>query len=190
MFKFSRFRWTAEHVMAVVTRRTDGRLGYHTVADLRLLQSYLEPLQFYTQQVREAMGDRLRAALSTVPSPQIIEELGLDKIEASAAVWNAGISKPEDRTNLNIRAVLEYVPFRNPLIEAWELKQLLRMYEAAGGLLEDTICDLIVELRDTRPAGVLAEASHTLGRIDDRVAMAREKRGGPGDPRRMPSQIF
>ncbi len=41
MYKESRFRWTGEPVMDVVTRRTAGNLDYTTLADLRLLHSYL-----------------------------------------------------------------------------------------------------------------------------------------------------
>lgn len=37
--------------MAVVTRRTNGKLDYTSVADLRLLQRQLNPLLTYTQQV-------------------------------------------------------------------------------------------------------------------------------------------
>jgi hypothetical protein len=178
--------------MAVVTRRTVGRLDYTTVADLQLLQSYLDPLLVYTDQVRDAMGERLGAAEGTVPLDRVVEVLGLPLLEARAAIWSGGISRPEERTNLNIRAVLEYVPFRNPLIEAWELKQLLRMYEAACNVVEDAICDLIIELRDTRPDEVLIAASGAGCRrgLEGRVAVARDERGGPGDARRTPVQVF
>ena len=88
------------------------------------------------------MGERLRTTLSTLSFEQVVDGLGLDLVETKAAIWNAGISKPAERTNLSIRAVLEYVPFRIPLIEARELKQPggQQMYEAADGVLEDTIC--------------------------------------------------
>jgi len=39
----------------------------------------------------------------------------------------------------------------------------MRMYEAAANMLEDAICDLVEELRPTRPETVLAEATDTHG---------------------------
>src|SRR3546814_8417335 len=98
----------------------------------------------------------------------------------------------ETRDSANIRRVLKFVPFRNPLIEAFELKQLMRMWEAAVDMFEDTICDLVEELLPTRPVSVLAEAMGCASEKGpmQRVELAREQRGLAGDERRLPVQVF
>ena len=106
-------------------------------------------------------------------------------------VDNAG---PEGWSHPQISRVLRVVgrqPFRSPLIEAWELLQLSRMYQAAADVFEDLTVDLIGELRGQRPDEVLAVASGsgTIARMEQRIERAYDARGGPGDPRRYPSQF-
>jgi len=194
MFKRARFRWTGEHVMAIVTRYTSGQLDFTTVRDLELLHRYQLELLDYSCQARDALAERLPAVNETLGGcwEPTAQALGLTVIDCKAAVWFAAGTTPNQRTNLNVRRVLEYVPFRNPLIEAWELKQLWRMYEAAADVFEDTICDLVEELRDSRPIDVLVQATDTLSSagLQQRIRTAREERGRSEDPRRMPTQAF
>src|SRR3546814_18583390 len=81
----------------------------------------------------------------------------------------------ETRDSANIRRVLKFVPFRNPLIEAFALKQLMRMWEAAADMFEDTNCDLVEELLPTRPVSVLAEA---MGWASEKGPRPRVELGG------------
>lgn len=194
MFKQSRFRWTGEHVMAVVTRYTGGQLEFTSVGHLGLLQRYQMDLLTYGSQVRDALAERLPAISDTLGDSwtPTAEALGLTIVDCKATVWFAVGTTPEQRTNLNVRRVLEYVPFRNPLIEAWELKQLWRMYEAAADVFEDTICDLVDELRGSRPVEALVSAVDALSPagLQQRIDFARGQRGVPGDARRAPVQAF
>ena len=109
-----------------------------------------------------------------------------------SAPENAG---PGGWSHPQISRVLRVVgrqPFRSPMIEAWELLQLSRMYQAAADIFEDLTVDLIGELRGQRPDEVLAVASGsgTVERMERRIQRAHAARGGPGDPRRYPTQFI
>lgn len=194
MFQDSRFRWTSEHVMAIVTRYTGGQLDFTTVRHLELLHQYQLELLDYSCQTRDAMADPLRRANQTLGGnwEPTAEALGLTMIDCKVAVWFAVGASQEQRTNVNIERVLRRLPFANPLIEAWELKQLWRMYESAADILEDTICDLAEELQPTRPVEFLVTATDTVSPagLQQRISTAREQRGKPGDTRRLPVQTF
>lgn len=193
MFLESRFRWTGEHVMSIVTRHTGGQLSFRTVAHLELLRRYQGQVQAYSDRCRLAMADPLLLARATLgggwgPTGRAV---GLSVVDCKATVWLAVGEPPEARTNLNVARALRDLPFVNPLIEAWELKQVWRMYEAAAGVVEDAICDLVDELVGSRPADVLAVAAGmTVGGMWRRIADAHDARGWPGDPRRIPVQVF
>ena len=91
---------------------------------------------------------------------------------------------PEARTNANVAHTLDELPFVNPLIEAWELKHLCGMYEAADNVLEDTLCDLIDELTGhvSDQDLVAATGMQSVASLQRRVAAARLQRGPPGRP--------
>jgi hypothetical protein len=193
MFKESRFRWTGEHVMSIVTRNTGGQLDFTSLHHLELLERWRGELADYSHQGRLAMAAPLRTAHDTLPSwEQLAEHLRLSVVDCKATVWVAVGEPPEARTNVNVERVLRRLPFSNPLIQIWELTQLWRMYEAAGAVFEDTICDLIEELRGREGIDALVQATGTLtpAGLDGRVADARQLRGEPGDPRRIPAQVF
>lgn len=192
-FAESRFRWSTRDVIGVVTGHTGGQTEFTTVGDLRSLQRYRYAVLDQVGRTRNAMADRLRVARDELGEDQwgsVAGAVGLTELECAQAMWFA--AHETDRDSANIRRVLKFVPFRNPLIEAFELKQLMRLWEAAADMLEDTICDLVEELIPTRPAAVLADAVGIAGAkgLTQRVALAREQRGPEGDERRLPIQIF
>ena len=193
MFRQSRFRWWDEHAMRIVTRHTGGQLEFSTVRHLELLQQYQYQVGEHLLLCREAMAEPLRQARDTLGGWEpVAAALGLSVVDCKVILWFAAGTRPEDRTNVNVKAVLRKLPFSNPLIQAWELKQLWRLYEAAADIFEDAICDLIEELRPTRPEEVLVRASQDVSPVGlaARVRHARQERGGPEDPRRTPAQIF
>ena len=159
-----------------------------------MLQGYQCEVRGYRRQCQLAMADPLQRAQETFGSEwsPIGEVLGMSVGDCKTIVLSAVGEPPEARTNLNVDSVLHQLPFTNPLIECWELKQLCGMYEAAVDVFEDTICDLVDELAGTVAADQLVAATDSLtakalrARVDD----ARSRRGRPGDRRREPVQTF
>ena len=195
MFRQSRFQWTGEHAVDIVTRGTGGRLEFTDVRHLRRLQREQNEIADYTTQCRMAMGAPLREAAGTVVGgwDTVAEVLGLSAGNAKATEYLASFTPAAERTNPDVRRVLRQLPFSNPLIQVWELKQLVNLFQAAVDLVEDTLCDLLLELSSSHPPSVLMAA--TLPQLQaltpaKRVEWARKERGGPGDPRRTPRQRF
>jgi len=194
MFQQSRFRWTGEHVLSIVTRYTGGQLVFSTVEQLELLQDYQRDVRGYSHQCRLAMAEPLQQAQQTLGGrwDPTGEALGMSVVDCEAIVWSAVGEPPEARTNVNIASVLHRLPFANPLIECWELKQLCGMYQAAVDVFEETICDLVDELAGAVPIEQVVTASGSLsaGGLRARVEDARGRRGRAGDRRREPAQAF
>ena len=192
-FSDSRFRWSANDIIDIVTGLSGGQTEFTTVEDLRALQGYRYSVLDQAAWTRNAIADRLELAREHLGEEHwgsVISSLGLTELECAHARWFA--AHEAERDSANIRRVLKFVPFRNPLIEAFELKQLMRMWEAAADLLEDTLCDLVEELLPTRPITVLAEAIGTASEKGptQRLDLARLERGPMGEPRRLPAPIF
>jgi hypothetical protein len=196
VYQRARFRWWGDHVMKIVTSRTGGQLDFTTVADLERLHRYQSEHAEYTFQCQIAMAEPLTAALETLGSwDDVGKPIGLSVMECRSTVGLALREPPEARTNPDVERILRMVRgqvFQNPLILAWELKQMWRMHDAVVDVFEDTICDLVDELRDSRPDEVLAQAvGCALPKgLDTRLACAHEVRGKAGDPRRIPTQLF
>ena len=197
MYRPARFRWWPEHLVDICTKTTGGRLDFSTIAHLQLLPRHRNSIRDVVDRFSGAIGQRLADAYLTIGSYDTIGvQLGLTMAEIrSMVIWsdvdNAG---PDGWSHPQITRVLRVVgrqPFRSPLIEAWELLQLSRMYQAAADIFEDLTVDLIGELRGQRPDEVLAAASGsgTIARMEQRIRRAHSARGGPGDPRRYPTQF-
>lgn len=191
MFRQSRFRWTGEHAMDIVTRSTGGCLDYSTVGHLRWLQRRQDEVRDRGTQCQSAMADPLRQAHAVVGWDRAAEAVGLTVVDCRLTLAFAAGTTEAERSNVDVRRVLAQLPFANPLIEVWELKQLWRLFDAARDLLEDTLCDLLEELLETHPVDALVDATGIpAGRPTARIAQARLQRGVAGDPRRTPSQRF
>ena len=195
MFRQSRFQWTGEHAVDIITRHTGGQVEFTDVRHLRRLQHEQDEIAAYTGQCRTAMGEPLREAAHTVIGSwnAVAEAVGLDAGHLKAIEDLSVGAKPQERTNPDVRWVLRQLPFSNPLIQVWELKQLVNLFQAAVDLVEDTLCDLLLELSSSHPPAVLMAA--TIPELwaltpAKRVEWARKERGGPGDPRRTPRQRF
>lgn len=192
MFRQSRFQWTGEHAIDIVTRGTGGQLEFTELRHLRRLQAEQDEIAAYGTQCTLAMGAPLAAAAAAVTGgwPVVADAVGLavGQAKATAALveW-----EPLQEPTPDVRRVLRGLPFSNPLIQVWELKQLSRLFDAAVQLLEDTICDLLLELLQAHSPQKLVEALATQ-RLDptNRADRARSARGAPGDPRRTPHQVF
>lgn len=193
MFRQSRFQWTGEHAVDIITRHTGGQVEFSTVRHLRRLQREQDEIADYTTQCRLAMGDALDAAAGTLVGgwAAVADAVGLDVGHAKAIGELASFTSAKERTNPDVRRVLRQLPFSNPLIQVWELKQLVNLFQAAVDLVEDTLCDLLDELADVHPPAVLMEAAGQQSLLPvARVDWARKARGGLGDPRRVPRQLF
>lgn len=191
MFRQSRFQWTGEHAIDIVTRGTGGRLEFTQVRHLRRLQWEQDEIAAYGTRCTLAMGAPLATAASVAGGWQVVADavglpVGQAKATAALVAW-----EPLQEPTPDVQSVLRGLPFSNPLIEVWELKQLSRLFDAAVLLIEDTICDLLLELLATRPPEELLESLATQ-RLDPatRASRARTARGGPGDDRRTPRQMF
>ena len=145
---------------------------------------------------QRALGDALKAARKQL-SPQdwapIAEELDLTILECATSAFAATWSEPRERSNAQVERVQRIVDglfFTNPLIRAWELQQLWLLYVAAEDFIEDTLVDLVVELRPSRRTADLADAAGawSVTSLDYIVEEQRRLRGECGDPRRSPTQ--
>ncbi|GGL85493.1 hypothetical protein GCM10011589_47380 [Modestobacter marinus] len=197
MYRPARFRWWPEHLVDICTKTTGGQLDFSTIAHLQLLPRHRNSIRDVVDRFSGAIGQRLADAYLTIGSYDTIgSELGLTMDEMrSMVIWsdvdNAGLAGWSHPQISRVLRVVGRQPFRSPLIEAWELLQLSRMYQAAADIFEDLTVDLIGELRGQRPDEVLAVASGsgTVARMEQRIERAYAARGGPGDHRRYPSQF-
>lgn len=194
MYRQSRFRWAAENATNIAMRSTRGRLEFSTPGHLAALESHRMELLGYTDQVRLAMASPLREARSAYGARwgTALALVGMPTMDARIIIWSAVGTTPEQVTNTDVRRVLRGIPLPNPLTEVWELKQLHSMFQAAGDLLEDAVCDLVHELRDHHGLGSLAPltVSGNADQLRMRIEAQREQRGEPGDRRRIPQQQY
>jgi hypothetical protein len=200
MYSQSRFRWVTENATSIALRYTRGRLEFSAPGHLPALDHYRMDLETYVWAVRMVMAPPLRESRAVYAGSwsQALETIDMTEPEARAITWAAVGVTTSDAVTRDVARVLRGFPLPNPLTEVWELKQLLGMYEAALGLLEDAVCDLVVELQPTHPLAHLAHLAHlaplTLSRTAEqlqlRVDDQRRERGAPGDPRRIPVQRY
>lgn len=194
MFAQSRWRWFPETAVNIVAHKTGGRLDFASTADVPFLEGAIAKVLAQRNVALMAMAEKIIETHDVIDDfASIAELLGLTDLECLDAVQLFNATQPNVASNQHTREVLAYVPFRNPLTEAWELKQLLRVHDAAATVAEDALCDLLEELLQTRPIQVLVPLVRSRASEDgirDRIAAAREERGESGDPRRLPEQIF
>jgi hypothetical protein len=193
MFRQSRFQWTGEHAVDIITWHTGGRVDYTTLAHLQMISRDQTEIRAYGTQCQLGMAEPLKQARPVVPGgwKGVADAVGLTVADCTMTLSLASRTPPDECTNADVRRVLRGLPFTNPLIQIWELKQLWRLYEAADDLLEDTLCDLLLELLPTHPADELRLATGPYAPPPaTRVGWNRAERGGPGDDRRIPSQRF
>lgn len=194
MFAESHFRWAPEDPYAIALTWTRGRLAYETVRDFRLLDQQILQLNIYAAQIDDAMAPLLSEAQSSCTSTEWGRGLQLvDLTTTEAEVLRHG-AQPRPTPHPEVRRALRGIPLPNPFSQIWELRQMREMYRAAEHVLEDTLCDLALELVAdgvTWPMLALQTQRHGSERtLQLRVDDQRALRGAPGDTRRHPSQTF
>lgn len=200
-YQESKFQWTGLDAVLVATEWTRGQDTFTNVHDLTALHARQRELAEYTTTCERAMGEAIDAARSglKVPVSKVADLLGLTNLDAEHAVYLSALdaiwSSPGDRSgrsNAQVRRIQRMCSgflFGSPLLLAWELKQLWRLYQSAGALLEDTLIDLVIELEAVDPI-VIAHALDLPNRraLEHRINAQRTERGEIGDPRRSPRQ--
>jgi hypothetical protein len=186
-YRPSRLRWFPEHAINVFTEVSRGQLEWTTVADLQRLSEIQDTITDWRYNVQAAQVRRLHSAYDVIGDwAAIADALSTCEGEIEHLIQVDAAGPPRPGTSFNIHKTLLDLPWANPLIECWELRQLVDLYQAAYFATEDTLCDLVVELWDTRPMTVLADAAGcSADYLRARIEGAREQRGGPGDPRRL-----
>lgn len=119
MFRQSRFQWTGEHAVDIITRHTGGQVEFTDVRHLQRLQHEQNEIAAYTGQCRAAVGEPLREAVRTVIGgwDVVAAAVGLDPGHLKAIEDFAVGATAEQRTNPDVRRVLRQLPFSNPLIQ-------------------------------------------------------------------------
>lgn len=195
-YRQSRFQWSATEALLAATEFTHGRQDFSSLMDLRELNQNRRAAAEYAAVCQRAFGDAVRQArLVICPTSWVTVALELDSTVAdcSASSHFSTWSIPADRTNAQVDRVQRIVDglyFSNPLIRAWELKQLWDLYTAAESILEDTVVDLVGELSGHRRPQDIADAIGvcTSAGLEHRIRIQRSQRGLVGDPRRTPHQ--
>lgn len=195
MYRQSQFRWVPEDPMAIALTWTRGRLVHETPRHLQRLDAQAWSLADYVRGIDGAMLAPLNAAQG----------------KCRPDVWQAGLElldwTPRDVETQRHVAVacmsttqhpeaaraLRGIPLPNPFSQLWELRQMRGMYTAAQNLIEDALCDLILELQPSQGwthLAYLTQHHRSPQRLQSRVEQQREERGEPGDPRRIPHQRY
>lgn len=190
-FRQSRFRWLPEHVLEIVTLHTGGQLEFTKIKDLQRIAAYQATVAHYGHQIRVTMAKPLRTARDVFGGWEPVAELlDLGLIETRGIVWSAMGESPVATATTDY--VLDGIPMSNPLIESWELKQALRMYQAAYDVLEDTLCQLVDELAGSVPDAVLVAATEDVSAtaLTERCNDAKAARTAAGGRIPIPTQTF
>jgi len=194
MFSQSHFRWVPEDPMSIALTWTRGRCAYSTPGQLRRLDEQLLSLRDYSAGIDDAMIEPLAdAKRRSRPADYTagLQLVGMTPTDV-AIIRHSALSGRVTHHREAARA-LRGIPLPNPFSQVWELRQMRGMYAAAENLLEDTFCDLAVELMPAQGWDNLAKMTlyHRTSRtLQARIQEQRETRGGPGDPRRLPEQRY
>lgn len=194
-YRPSKVMWEPERVARVATSYTFDRIDYESITDLAYLSRMQTPLRDVVDQVRAAAAPLLLEASTALGGPgwePVARALLMSPVECREAVEAARNVTIGEHAQAAVDQALTFADgvLSNPLIKAWELRAMWLMHQAAHDLLEDTLCDLVVELkpRHSMEELALAVGERDSFRLDNRVAIARQARGAPGDQRRIPVQ--
>lgn len=199
----SEFTWSELDVTRVFLRFARGRSAFDRLDHLVALGDQQQRLYDHLEPVRLAGAHLLTRAQQESPPQHWVAArtmLNLDRVSASMAMWPVQV-RPEDipaaLEHPEVRAAMHGYAFPNPLSQAWEVRQVLGMYESAVEVFEDMICDLASELQPdhgwisvsehfSRGAGFATGPAQMRRRVDNH----REERGEPGDLRRRVGQVY
>lgn len=194
MFGQSLFRWSPEDPLTLTLAWTRGRVLYETPRHLRLLSQQIIELRGFAASIDDTIVALLEDARRAVSPPDWETGLRLvDLTSRDVAVLRQGsIGRTDIPLGREAAQILASIPLPNPFTKVWELRQLRALYDAADRLLEDTFCDLSLELAPTQGWGSIAALTghYTPNALQMRVADQRANRGDPGDPRRRYEQHY
>jgi len=192
MFNQSRFRWTPQDATSILLNYTRGRCDFTTPNHLRRLDRQLLGLLERKGQIQDAMSAPLRAARSALPRDRYVAGLDLIGMSPDEAIRIMVVPPARAVPTTDVARALRGIPLPNPLTQAWELRQVLLMYQAAADMIEDTLCDLVNELAPTLGLDRLAALTtdKVTSQLEWRVAQQRRARGESGDPRRAATQTY
>lgn len=195
MFAESHFRWAPEDPYALALTWTRGRLVYESIEHFRLLDKQIYDLNVYAVQIEDAIAPLLAEAHERCNSAEWgrgLDLVGLTSLEVQILRHSA--SPQRGRPHPEVRRALRGIPLPNPFSQVWELRQMRAMYQAAENVLEDTLCDLALELIGTGMSWQMLSLQTQMHRsartLQLRVDDQRGLRGGPGDDRRQCSQVY
>lgn len=192
----SRFRWWAKDVMAIATWTTWGRVDFTELKHLKSLEEWRLGLLYYACECELGMAGPLQEAHDMFGVGDdwvtIADAVGMTPLQCKFIVQHYYTAQPAVREPNSQVQRIHRMGFSNPLIRVWEVKQLAGMYLTAVDVLEDTLIDLVEELRPTHRLNDILRAANSYNeeRLDERIAAQRTARGGPNDPRRVPRQTF
>lgn len=193
MFRQSRFQWAPEDAVHIALARARGRCDFSTPDHLRVLAAQQAEQRQWAGQIESAMAAYLRLAevrLARAAWTTALAAVEMNRHEVEDVM--ARVVDGHSHTNRDVRRALHGIPLPNPLTQAWELRQMLAMHQAADDLLEDTLCDLVLELAAQKGWDALASSTADAHAQQLRVRVERQRRlrGIPGDSRRLPQQRF
>ena len=194
----SRFRWWAKDVMSLATWTTWGHIDFTSLRDLRSLEKWRAELALYTRacEINGLAPPLIEAQELVYGSGRswalIADAVYLTELDCRIVVGTYRVSEPALREPNKQVLRIHRMAYSNPLIRVWETKQVVAMHAAAVNVLEDTLVDLVEELRPTHQLSDIMRAAGSANedRLADRISTQRAARGGPDDPRRCPRQSF
>lgn len=193
------FRWSPSDAMSLALRYAHAQLTFATPADFRRIEAYEARLGEHTSQIELGMLPLLNVARQTSQPLEWVaglKEVGLTDLHLEVLSFRglAGDGYEAIRHD-EVERVLSFdLPFRNPYIYVWELRQMHAMYEAAHQLLTDALFDLVAELAPTvgfTALGAMASRGGPGRAWQEWLDAHRQARGEPGGPgREMTGQTY
>lgn len=191
------WHWQPHEPGLILTTYTGGRVEFTHARDLAFLLQVSERLQETLAAARDQVAVELAQIRPVMPREDppwtaLAAEFDLHRTRLAVAAGEAEVNParvPPPGEVAVIRQICDGLAICNPLVVAWELWQVVTLWQAAADTLDDLLADLLLEL-DLDDGSLLAA---TAGRLRPAAAgglirRQRAMRGEPGDPRRVPDQ--
>lgn len=191
--------WTPNSPFRLVANHAHGRLEYTSPRDFQSLVRLRRDMTERLCAVRDSIAHELAVIARSCPSvvdqrwQPLAAEFDVPAAELAIAVGEAQSAPARLPAPSEVYAALEAcdeLAVMNPVIRAWELWQVLQLWEAGLDLVTDTMADLIRELDHLSPAELSFAAQGEIGarQVASLELNQRLERGLLGDPRRCSSQ--
>ena len=191
------WHWQPHEPGLIVTAYTGGRVEFPHARDLRFLMDVSVRLQESLAAARDQFAVELARIRPVMPAEDqpwssLAAEFDLHRTllavaDGEAKVNPARVAPPGEVAV--IRQICDGLAICNPIIVAWELWQVVTLWQAAADTAEDLIADLLFEL-ELNDDELLAATGGLLrpAVASGLVRRQRAMRGEPGDQRRVPDQ--